>query len=175
MESAPDPVRPRLATADDARELSVLLHDFNTEFATPSPGVEALATRLAALLASDTTFAIVAGSPAVAVALVTLRTNVWYTGQVALLDEMYVVPDLRGQGIGSAVIDRLMTICEAMGVNLIEINVNEGDADAQRLYQRHGFSMTEPGSEERSFYFFRELTPSTGPPSTPPIQVRAEP
>ncbi len=142
MESPPDPFRPRLATADDARDLSVLLHDFNNEFGTPSPGVEALAARLAALLAADSTFAIVAGSPAVAVALVTLRTNVWYAGQVALLDEMYVVPDFRGQGIGSAVIGRLMTTCVARGVDLIEINVDEGDIDAQRFYERHGFVAT---------------------------------
>lgn len=174
MECVPHPFRPRLATAEDARDLSVLLHDFNTEFGTPSPGVEALATRLAALLAADATFAIVAGSPAVAVALVTLRTNVWYAGQVALLDEMYVVSHLRGQGIGSAVIDRLMTTCDARGADLIEINVDEGDADAQRFYERHGFSMTEPGSQERAFYFFRALTPSTGPLSAPPIQLRAE-
>ena len=161
MDSALDPFRPRLATTDDARDLAVLLHDFNTEFGTPSPGVEELDARLATLLAADTTFAIVAGSPCVAVALVTLRTNVWYTGRVALLDEMYVVPDLRGQGIGSAVIDRLITTCDGRGVDLIEINVDEGDARAQRFYERHGFSMTEPGSEERSFYFFRELTHST--------------
>lgn len=165
MENTPEPFRSRLATADDARYLSVLLHNFNTEFGTPSPGVEALTTRLASLLAADTTFAIVAGSPVVAVALVTLRTNVWYARQVAVLDEMYVVPDLRGQGIGSAVIDRMMTTCDARGVDLIEINVDEGDGDAQRFYERHGFSMTEPGSEERAFYFFRELGPSTGLPS----------
>lgn len=100
VETAPDPSRPRLATADDAHDLAVLLHDFNTEFHTPSPGVEALASRLTELLAGDATFAIVAGSPPAAVALVTLRTNVWYSGQVALLDEMYVVPDRRGQGLG---------------------------------------------------------------------------
>ena len=174
MESAPDPFRPRLATADEAHDLAALLHDFNTEFGTPSPAVEALATRLAALLAADATFAIVAGSPAAAVALVTLRTNVWYTGQVALLDEMYVIPDLRGQGIGSSVIVQLMTICDARGVDLIEINVDEGDADAQRFYERHGFAMTKPSSEERSFYFFRELTPSTESAVPPPIHVRTD-
>ena len=174
MANAPNPFRPRLATADDSRDLSVLLHDFNIEFGTPSPGVEALATRLAALLAADTTFAIVAGSPIVAVALVTLRTNVWYAGQVAFLDEMYVMPDLRGKGIGSADMDRLITTCDARGVDLIEINVDEGDADAQRFYERHGFSMTEPGSQERSFYFFRGLMPSTGPSSAPPSPLRAE-
>jgi len=174
METSSDPFRPHLATAGDAHDLAVLLHDFNTEFGTPSPGVEALASRLAELLAANSTFAIVAGSPAGAVALVTLRTNVWCTGLVALLDEMYVVPPLRGQGIGSALIDQLLTTCVARDVHLIEINVDEGDADAQRFYERNGFSMREQGSEERAFYFFQELTPSTGSPSAPPIRVRGE-
>ena len=153
--------RPRLATAGDAEEVARLLHDFNTEFDTPSPGVDVLSTRLRVLLADDATFAIVAGTPPVAVALVTLRTNVWYAGQVALLDEMYVLPDLRGQGIGSAVMDQFVSMSPARGVELIEINVDEGDVDAQRFYARHGFSATEPGSTERAFYFFREVAAST--------------
>ncbi len=148
----------RLATADDADEVARLLHDFNTEFDTPSPGAEVLAARLRVLLAVDDTFAIVAGTPPVAVALVTLRPNVWHAGQVALLDELYVVPHLRGRGIGSAIVDHLMSTSRVRGVDLIEINVDEGDVDAQRFYERHGFSPTEPGSTERSFYYARELT-----------------
>ena len=155
----------RGATPDDAGEVARLLHDFNTEFDTPSPGVDVLAARLRELLAGDDTFAILAGTsagtspgtPAVAVALVTLRSNVWYSGPVALLDELYVVPGRRGQGIGSAVIDHLVSLAPARGVALIEINVDEGDVDAQRFYVRHGFSATEPGSTERAFYYSREL------------------
>lgn len=148
---------PRLATVADADEVARLLHDFNTEFDTPSPGPDVLAARLRGLLAEDETFAILAGSPAVAVALVTLRPNVWYDGQVALLDELYVEPSLRGRGIGSGVIDLLMATVRTRGVDLVEINVDEGDVDAQRFYERHGFAMTEPGSTERAFYFFQEL------------------
>ncbi len=103
----------RLATSDDAGEVARLLHDFNTEFDTPSPGTEVLASRLRVLLAGDETFAILAGSPAVAVALITLRPNVWYTGKVALLDELYVVPSLRGCGIGSAIVEALLSISRA--------------------------------------------------------------
>jgi GNAT superfamily N-acetyltransferase len=147
----------RLATPDDADEVARLLHDFNREFDTPSPGVEVLALRLRRLLAGDETIAILAGMPAVGVALVTFRPNVWYAGRVALLDELYVVPPLRSQGIGTAIIDHLLTLARDEGVGLVEINVDEADVDAQRFYERHGFSATEPDTGERAFYYFQEL------------------
>jgi GNAT superfamily N-acetyltransferase len=154
-----DESRPRLATAEDASEIARLLHDFNSEYGSPSPGVEVLAPRLRALLAGDQTFAVIAGQPPApsAVALVTLRPNVWYAGPVALLDEMYVVPSRRGRGIGSAVLEYFIAESQRRGVELLEINVDEGDVDAQRFYERHGFSGTEPETDERAFYFFREF------------------
>ncbi len=155
--SEPSPATPRLATVEDASGVARLLHDFNTEFDTPSPGVDVLAARLRVLLDGEETVAIVSGAPLVAVALVTLRTNVWYAGPVALLDELYVVPHLRGQGIGSAIIGRLLDLARAKSVELVEINVDESDVDAQRFYQRHGFASTEPGSTERALYYFQEL------------------
>lgn len=149
----------RLADTLDATDGARLLHAFNTEFGTPSPGVEVLADRLGELLAAGTTFAVLAGNPPVGIALVTLRPNVWYAGPVALLDELYVVADLRGRGIGSALVAHLESTCRAIGVELIEINVDEGDVDAQRFYERHGFSSTEREPPERAFYYFRELAP----------------
>jgi GNAT superfamily N-acetyltransferase len=149
---------PRLATPDDAQAIGRLLHDFNTEFDTPSPGADVLAGRLRVLLEGPETFAILAGNPPEAVALVTLRPNVWYAGRVALLDELYVVPPLRNTGIGSSVIEVLLTAAHARHVERIEINVDEGDVDAQRFYERHGFAATEPVTGERAFYYARELT-----------------
>lgn len=152
--------QPRLATVDDSREIARLLHDFNTEFDTPTPGVDVLTHRLGHLLADDRTFAMLAGSSSVGVGVVTLRPNVWYDGQVALLDELYVVPALRSQGIGAAMIDLLVRTCRARGVDSIEINVDEADTDAQRFYERHGFSGIDPDSGERAFYYYLELTPN---------------
>ena len=94
--AAPDRTTPRWSAR--------LLHDFNTEFDTPTPGTAALTRRLRALLAGPSTIAYLAGEPAAGAALVTLRPNVWYEGQVALLDELYVEPDRRGQGLGAAMI-----------------------------------------------------------------------
>jgi hypothetical protein len=77
--------------------VAVLLHEFNTEFGEPSPGPEVLAARLSLLLATDGTIALLAGEPAVGLALFTLRSNVWYDAPVALLDELYVSPSVRGR------------------------------------------------------------------------------
>ena len=150
--------QPRLATVEDSHEVARLLHDFNTEFDTPTPGVEVLAHRLKHLLADDRTFAMLAGSPAIAVGVVTLRPNVWYDGHVALLDELYVVPELRSQGIGTTLIDLLVRTCRDRGVDLIEINVDEADVDTQRFYERHGFNGIEPDTGDRAFYYHQELT-----------------
>ena len=102
--------------------------------------------------------AILAGKPAAAVALVTFRPNVWYAGPVALLDELYVAPQLRDRGIGSAVLEFVVSVSRSRGVDLVEINVDAGDVDARRFYERHGFASTEPGSTEHSLYYSRELT-----------------
>jgi ribosomal protein S18 acetylase RimI-like enzyme len=148
---------PRIATVADADEVARLLHDFNTEFDTPSPGSAVLAERLRTLLAADSTFALLAGEPSVAVALVTVRPNVWYDGAVALLDELYVQPHLRGRGIGTTLIDLLLQLARERGFDLIEINVDESDRDAQRFYERHGFSGVDLDTGERAFYYAQEL------------------
>jgi len=147
----------RRATPHDAARLAELLHAFNTEFDTETPRVEVLAERLRTLLGGTSTFAVLGGDPAVGLALVTLRPNVWSAGPVALLDEMYVEPARRGGGVGGAVLRHMVEICRELGVAAIEINVDESDAAAMRFYERHGFSGVDPDSGERAFYFYRSL------------------
>lgn len=150
---------PRLANAVDSPEVGRLLHDFNTEFETPSPGAVVLSERLARLLAGESMFAILAGSPAFAVALVSVRPNVWYAGRVGLLDELYVDPSRRSKGTGSAMLNLLHGHALTVGIDAIEINVDEGDVDAQRFYERNGYSSIQPDTNERAFYYFQELRP----------------
>jgi GNAT superfamily N-acetyltransferase len=150
-------LEPRLAGPDDAETVAHLLHDFNTEFDTPTPGIAVLTRRLQSLLAGPSTIAYLAGEPAAGVALVTLRSNVWYDGPVALLDELYVAPDRRGHGLGAAMIHLLIADAKEKGVSAIEINVDAEDVDAQRFYERHGFNGVDPDTGERAFYYSLEL------------------
>jgi len=146
----------RLASVDDAPQAARLLHDFNTEFGSPTPGPAALERRLRPLLSSDSTLAWLGGEPPVGIALATLRTNVWSDGPVCLLDEMYVAQESRGQGIGSALIGALLATASAERWALVEINVDEFDRDARRFYERHGFVNSEPGSDERALYYWHD-------------------
>ncbi|MEN0022208.1 GNAT family N-acetyltransferase [Microbacterium sp. LWO14-1.2] len=153
----PRAYRIRTATPDDAPRIAELLHAFNTEFDTATPGVEVLTRRLRTLLAGPSTFAVLGGEPAIGVALVTVRPNVWSDGPVALLDEMYVSPEERGGGIGGEILRVMVEACQRLGVAEIEINVDESDADTMRFYEAHGFTGADPATGERAFYYSRTL------------------
>jgi GNAT superfamily N-acetyltransferase len=147
----------RRAAVGDAAVVAVLLDEFNREFASPTPGPDILASRLVRLLAGPDVQALVAGDPPVGFALLTFRPNVWYDGPVGLLDELYVVPPLRTQGIGSALLHAAEAATRHRGGELLEIHVDGQDIDARRFYERHGYAHTEPGQSEPSYYYCREL------------------
>ncbi len=148
---------PRRATTADAATTAALLDAFNREYDTPTPGTAVLTERLERLLGGGQVIALLTGEPAVGVALLTLRPNVWYEGPVALLDELYVVPGRRGQGLGSALLAAAEAVTRQHGGELLEINVDGGDTAARRFYERHGYADTEPGEEQPALYYYREL------------------
>ena len=148
---------PRAATPSDAETVARLLDAFNREFHTPTPGPEALTTRLRGLLAGSDVIALLAGDPAVAVALLSLRPTVWSDGPVVLIDELYVAPKARGRGIGSALLAAVYSLTQERGGELIEIAVDGADTDAHRFYERHGYTSADDGQGRPSFYYSRSV------------------
>ena len=156
MESI-QPLAPRTAKPADAAEVARLLDAFNREFDDPTPGPEVLEQRLFRLFNGNDVLALLVGDPPIGVALLTLRPNVWYDGLVGLLDEVYVEPEMRGRGHGTALLKATEALALERGVALMEINVDGEDTDARRFYERHGYSCTEPGEPEPDLYYSREL------------------
>ena len=151
--------RVRVCSAAEAEMAAQLLHDFNTEFDTPTPPVAELTERLERLVGRDDLEVLLAGEPAVGVSVTTFRPSIWDDGPVALLEELYVRPHLRSRGIGGALLTAAVEAARGRSVRYVEINVDEGDVDAQRFYRAHGFTEIEyPETGERAFYFHRDLS-----------------
>jgi GNAT superfamily N-acetyltransferase len=155
------PLEVRVAELGDAGVVAQMLHDFNLEFDAPTPGPSLLAERLRPMLSRDDVVVLLAGDPAAGVALLTFRASVWDSGPVALLEELYVQPDVRRHGIGHTLLERAVALAEARGSQTFEINVDEGDADARRFYEAHGFSDLQPETNERALYYSRSLAAPT--------------
>src|SRR5471032_3015547 len=152
---------PRVATLTEVASVAGLLDAFNRELDTPTPGKAVLAARLGWLFAGGDVVALLTGDPAVAVALLTLRPNVWYDGPVALLDELYVAPEVRGRGLGSALLAAAEAVTRQHGGELLEINVDGDDTGARRFYERHGYVNSEPGEGQPLLYYYREMGNAT--------------
>lgn len=56
-----------------------------------------------------------------------------------LMEGLVVDPDLRGQGIGTALLSAVVAEAEALGLDVVRLDVVEGNDRARALYRRHGF------------------------------------
>lgn len=148
----------------DADVAGRLLFDFNTEFESPTPTSAELAGRLRTMLARDDVVLLLAigegeggGSEPIGFGLCTLRPSPYYDGPLIQLEELYVRPKLRGGGIGSLIMEQLLTLAREQRGGEIHINVDEVDTDTRRFYERHGFSHISPGEDYRMLCYLREL------------------
>ncbi len=150
MSSTPQTIV-RSASASDAASLARMLYEFNREFEADTDDEAVLAARFTRILDEPAVLALIAsdGGHDLGFALVTLRPAIWFEGPVAVLDELYVVPELRDRGIGSALIARTRALLRERGCPELHINVDEVDTDTRRFYERHGFVTVEPGTEFR--------------------------
>ncbi len=135
-----------------------MLHDFNTEFGEPTPDVPTLAATLERLLAGGEVTLLLAGEGPDGVALMRLRPALWSAGLEAYLQELYVVPALRGRGIGRALLGAAMEAARAAGADGIDLNTGETDTAARALYESAGFTNREGGPDGPAMLFYeREL------------------
>jgi GNAT superfamily N-acetyltransferase len=153
----------RLATPDDAETVARMLHDFNVEFDTPTPGVEFLVSRCRELIDAEETTIVLGsadtdGEPPLGLGVLFFRPSLWSQGFEVYLAELYVVPDRRDEGIGGAIMATAMELSRQRGATDMQIGVDEPDADARRFYERLGFRHHDPDDPSaRMFFYEREL------------------
>jgi len=148
----------RRAEAGDAGDVGRLLHDFNTEYDDYTPGAEAMGKRIGELLASGDATVLLGGDSPDGLAVLRFRPSLWSETLDCYLEELYVVPDRRGQGLGQALMEAAMETARAEGAGYMDLGTAETDTAARALYEKLGFSNTEGKPDGPVNYFYeREL------------------
>ena len=149
----------RVATAADAREVAALLHRFNTEYHEPSPGADVLEPRVREHIERDLSAFLLAGPADVGVAQLRFRDYLFTGAPTCYLEELFVVPDRRGEGHGRTLMETAIELARERGATTMELGTALDDAAARGLYESLGFSNFEregdPGSQ--MLYYEREL------------------
>ncbi len=147
----------RRATPSDADAVAQLLHDFQLEFDEASPGVELLTERYAKLIRNREMTVLLVGDGPAGFAQLRYRPWVYSAGQNAhaYLEELYVVPSLRGQGLGRKLLEAAMEAARGEGATHLELGTSETDTAARALYESLGFTNRE-GSPDGPVMFFYE-------------------
>jgi GNAT superfamily N-acetyltransferase len=77
--------------------------------------------------------------------------------RAASLTSLWVDPPARGRGVGDVLITTVMAWAKAAGNNQLLLWVTEGNVNAEKLYERHGFRKTgatqqvRPGEDRMEF------------------------
>jgi ribosomal protein S18 acetylase RimI-like enzyme len=148
----------RRAETPDAEAIAKLLDDFSREFDEPTPGASALATRVRQLLAHGEITVLLGGSEPSGLAVLRFRPALWTKTLECYLEELYVVPARRGQGLGRGLMEAAIELARQRGASRIDLGTGEDDVAARALYERLGFSNRGGKREGPVNYFYeREL------------------
>jgi GNAT superfamily N-acetyltransferase len=148
----------RCADADDAEAVGRLLHDFNSEFDDFTPGPVALAERVEELIAAGEITVLLVGDEPLGLAVLRFRPSLWSKSLDCYLEELYVVPDRRGHGLGRALMEAAMDAARQQGAAHMDLGTGEDDVAARALYESLGFDNREGKPDGAIQYFYeREL------------------
>lgn len=148
----------RRATPGDARTFGRLLHAFNREFGEETPDAETLAQRAAPLIERGDIVVLFAGEEPDGFLELRFWPWVYTDGPNAYIEELYVVPEERGEGLGRALLDAAIGIARERGAQHIDLTTGEADTAARALYESAGFTNREGGpAGPRMLYYERDL------------------
>jgi ribosomal protein S18 acetylase RimI-like enzyme len=137
----------RRATPGDAPQVARLLHDFNSEYDQPTPDTETLEPRYGELIRNKEMVVLLVGDGPDGFAQLRFRPWVHTAGLHAYLEELYVVPDLRGNGLGRALLEAAIETARTEGADFMDLGTSEDDTAARGLYESAGFINREGGPD----------------------------
>jgi ribosomal protein S18 acetylase RimI-like enzyme len=62
-----------------------------------------------------------------------------FSGRIAVVDEVYTVPEMRGQGLGARALALAEEHCRRNGIAALRLEVHQENRRALALYERNGY------------------------------------
>lgn len=149
--------RTRVAGSGDAVEVADLLDRFQAEFDEYTPGATVLVPRVRDHIARGLSVFLLAAPPHVGVAQLRFREYLLTGGPTCYLEELYVVPDRRGEGHGRMLMQTTLTLARERGATTIELGTAANDTAARGLYESLGFTNLEKEGRPETQMLYYEL------------------
>jgi ribosomal protein S18 acetylase RimI-like enzyme len=131
------------AQADEAPVVARLMCEFRDWWGYREPSDAEMLVSVERLLASpDADYLLAApdgGEPS-GVCQLRYRYGVWLSAEDCCLEDLYVREEARRHGLGRALVDAALERARARGCRRIELDANEGNEAAVKLYSSFGFS-----------------------------------
>lgn len=133
-----------VALPDEAGEVARLLIGFRDDLGYESPSDQVFFDGVTKLIADDSTdylLGAIGGGPAVGICQLRFRYGLWQGGSDCLLEDLFIEEPARGSGLGKAMTQFAVEHAGSRGCRRIELDVNEANEPALKLYESLGFGI----------------------------------
>jgi ribosomal protein S18 acetylase RimI-like enzyme len=129
----------RLATEEDAGDVARLMTGFRDWQGRKEPSDASIEQSVRRLIRDPNTEYLLAGDPPAGVLQLRFRHSVWTGTDDAHLEDLFVDESMRGSGLGRALVEAALERARRRGCARIELDANEANEPALRLYRSVGF------------------------------------
>jgi GNAT superfamily N-acetyltransferase len=142
-------VRVWRAAPDEAPAVAALLAAFRDHLGYDSPSDASMRASVERIIVRDDAEYLLAGNDdPQAVAQVRYRWSVWWEAEDCWLEDLYVQPEARGNGLGRALTQAVIDRAAARGCRRVELDVNSENPAALALYRSLGFDTGKTGGQD---------------------------
>jgi GNAT superfamily N-acetyltransferase len=147
----------RLATPDDAADVARLMIAFRDWWPRDEPDDAAFEVGVRRVLADPNADFLLAGDPPRGVCQLRYRYSIWTESDDCWLEDIFVEEDARGAGLGRELVEAAFERARERGCARMELDVNEANPGAVRLYESLGFEAWSDPPGGRNLLMRRRL------------------
>ena len=137
------------AAPDEAPAVAALLGGFRDHLGYDQPTDASMLASVERIIGRDDAEYLLAGEgEPVAVAQVRYRWSVWWEAEDCWLEDLYVAPEARREGLGRTLVEAVIDRARERGCRRVELDVNSENPAAMALYRSLGFDTGKTGGQD---------------------------